>query len=235
MTYIEMQNLLKGKGIIVSDGEISKMDEYLHLLLEWNERFNLTSITNKEDAIEKHFYDSLLASDPNMLKKGVTVADLGTGAGFPGIVWAIVYPESSFTLVEATKKKCSFLEEVVKVLNIPNVKVINSRIEELPSSFKESFDIVTARALAELRILLELSIPLLKVHGTFIAMKGFQAKEELDRAEHALKVLNITNIDIRHASLPNFDGERNNIYLTKGKKTDKRYPRKYADMLKKPL
>lgn len=235
MTYEEMKSLLEKEGIVVSDDQISKLDEYLHLLVEWNEKFNLTSITNKEEVIEKHFYDCLLASSPSLLSDGKSVTDLGSGAGFPGLVWAIQYPNVSFTLVEATKKKCTFLEEVSKALALRNVKVINARVEELPSSFKESFDVVTARAVAELRILLELGVPLLKVGGSFVAMKGAHGKDELKNASHAIKTLGITNIDTRLASLPNSDGERVIILLQKGKKTEKRYPRKYSDILKKPL
>lgn len=235
MTYQEMLEELKKNNIELDENLIEKFDKYLHLLIEWNAKFNLTSIKEENEIIEKHFYDCLLASDPSLLRNNLSVMDLGSGAGFPGLVWAIAYPESSFTLIEATKKKCTFLEEAAKVLDLKNVKVLNARVEELPSSYKEFFDIVTARAVAELRILLELGVPFLKVGGTFIAMKGSNAQHELDNAAHALKVLNIMNIDTRHSSLPNSDGERNNIYLTKGKKTDKRYPRVYADIVKKPL
>ncbi len=235
MNYQEMISLLKDQGFDISDEKIQQLDEYLHLLLEWNEKFNLTSITEKADVIEKHFYDCLLASSPSLLVKGKEVADLGSGAGFPGLVWAIAYPEANFTLIEATKKKCTFLEEVTKALNLTNVKVVNARVEELPTDFKEKFDIVTARAVAELRILLELGAPLLKVGGTFIAMKGAHGNDELENAKHAIKALGITNIDTRLASLPNSDGDRTIILLNKGKKTDKRYPRKYSDILKKPL
>ena len=235
MNYEEMKSLLKDQGIDISDEKIQQLDEYLHLLLEWNEKFNLTSITEKADIIEKHFYDCLLASSPSLLLSGKEVADLGSGAGFPGLVWAIAYPEVSFTLIEATKKKCTFLNEISKALKLNNVRVINARVEELPASFNESFDIVTARAVAELRILLELGIPLLKVGGTFVAMKGSRGEEELANAKHAIKVLGISNIDTRLASLPNSDGDRTIIHLTKGKKTEKRYPRKYSDILKKPL
>lgn len=235
MNYEEMRNLLKDKGIILSDEIIQKFNEYFHLLVTWNEKFNLTSITNEEDVIEKHFYDCLIASDPTLLTKGKQVADLGSGAGFPGLVWAIVYGDVSFTLIEATKKKCTFLEEASKALGLKNVKVVNARVEELPPSFKESFDFVTARAVAELRILLELGVPFLKIGGTFIAMKGSHGNDELKNAANAIKSLSITNIDTRLLSLPNSDGERTIILLKKGKKTERKYPRKYADILKKPL
>ncbi len=235
MNYEEMISSLKEQGIEIGEKEIQQLDEYFHLLVEWNEKINLTAITNKEDVIEKHFYDCLLASSPSLLIKGKKVADLGSGAGFPGLVWAICYPELSFTLIDATKKKCTFLEEVVKALSLKNVKVVNARVEELPTTWREEFDIVTARAVAELRILLELGVPFLKVGGTFLAMKGSHGNDELKGAKHAIKALGITNIDTRVASLPNSDGERTLISLTKGKKTEKRYPRKYSDILKKPL
>ncbi len=235
MNYEEMRSLLEKQNIVLSDEKIHKFNEYFHLLVEWNEKFNLTSITSEEDVIEKHFYDCLLASDPSLLIKGKKVADLGSGAGFPGLVWAIAYDDVSFTLIEATKKKCTFLEEASKALNLKNVEVVNARAEELPPTIKESFDFVTARAVAELRILLELGVPFLKVGGIFIAMKGAHGKDELAKSSHALKTLNLTNIDTRLASLPNSDGERTIILLRKDKKTERKYPRKYSDILKKPL
>ncbi|HBE99240.1 MAG TPA: 16S rRNA (guanine(527)-N(7))-methyltransferase RsmG [Firmicutes bacterium] len=235
MTYEEMAALLKEKGILLTEECLQKLDEYLHLLIEWNERFNLTSIKTEGEIIEKHFYDCLLASDPSLLKEGKKVADLGSGAGFPGLVWAICFPKASYTLIEATKKKCTFLEEVARVLGLTNVTVLNGRVEELPSTYKESFDVVTARAVAELPIFAELALPFLKVNGTFVAMKGAHGEHELKNAEHACKVLGVSKISISLSSLPNDEGERCNIYLLKGKKTDKRYPRKYSDILKKPL
>lgn len=235
MTYEEMTSLLKEKKILVNEENLHKLDEYLHLLMEWNERFNLTSIKTEGDIIEKHFYDCLLAADSSLLNEGKKVADLGSGAGFPGLVWAICFPEASYTLIEATKKKCTFLEEVTHVLKLDNVTVINGRVEELPSNFKESFDVVTARAVAELRILVELALPLLKINGTFVAMKGTHGEFELGNAEKACKTLGVSKTSISFSSLPNDDGERCNIYLFKGRKTDKRYPRKYSDIVKKPL
>lgn len=235
MTYEEMTSLLKEKGIQISEESLRKLDEYLHLLIEWNERFNLTSIKTEGEIIEKHFYDCLLAADPSLLTEGKKVSDLGSGAGFPGLVWAICFPEASYTLIEATKKKCTFLEEVTHVLELSNVTIINGRVEELPATFKENFDVVTARAVAELRILAELALPLLKVNGTFVAMKGAHGEHELKDAEHACKALGVSKTSVSLSSLPNDDGERCNIYLLKGKKTDKRYPRKYSDILKKPL
>ncbi len=235
MNYEEMCNLLKDRGITLDNTKIQKLDEYLHLLIEWNERFNLTSIKSEGDIIEKHFYDCLLAADPSLLIEGKSVADLGSGAGFPGLVWAICFPEASFTLIEATKKKCTFLEEIARVLNLTNVIVMNARVEELPSTLRESFDVITARAVSELRVLLELGTPFLKVGGIFLAMKGSHGEDELKDSSKALKTLNLKVKDIRHSSLPNSDGERINILLEKEKKTEKRYPRKYADILKKPL
>ncbi len=235
MNYEEMQTLLKERGILLDEEKIKKLDEYLHLLIEWNDRFNLTSIKDEGDIIEKHFYDCLLAADPTLLIKGKKVADLGSGAGFPGLVWAISFSETDFTLIEATKKKCTFLEEMVRVLELKNVKVVNARVEELSPTLRESFDFVTARAVSELRVLLELGTSLLKVGGIFIALKGSHGEDELSLASKALKTLNLKVLDIRHASLPNSDGERINILLEKEKKTEKRYPRKYADILKKPL
>ncbi len=235
MNYEELIELCRQKGLELNEDTIHKLDEYLHLLVEWNDRFNLTSIKDEGGIIEKHFYDCLLAADSSLLAQGKKVADMGSGAGFPGLLWAICFKDASFTLIEATKKKCLFLEEVAKVLKLKNVKVINARVEDLPSSFRESFDVITARAVAELRVLLELGTPLLKVGGTFVAMKGMHGKDELENAKHAMKALNLDVIDTCLSYLPNDDGERVNIYLAKTKKNEKRYPRKYSDIIKKPL
>ena len=126
MNYGEMTSLLKQRGIEISNETCVKFDQYLHLLVEWNEKFNLTSIVIPEEIIEKHFYDCLIASDPTLFQHQ-QVLDIGSGAGFPGIVWAIAYPDSSFTLLDATKKKCLFLEEVKKALDLSNVTAIHGK------------------------------------------------------------------------------------------------------------
>lgn len=234
MTFPELREALAKCHLTLDDQMMEQYDRYLHLLVEWNEKFNLTSIVLPEEIVEKHFYDCLLASNPAHFPNK-QVLDIGSGAGFPGLVWAIAYPSSSFVLLDATQKKCLFLEEVKRALNLSNVTVIHGRAESLSSSLREHFDLVSARAVASLRILLELGAPWLKIGGTFIAMKGPKGEEELDEAHHAIKVLGLGQVEIRKATLPNEDGVRLNLYLKKERKTEKRYPRSYADVVKKPL
>ena len=231
MTYEEMVSLLSGK-IELNEKTVERFKKYAALLKEWNEKMNLTAITDEPEIVEKHFYDCLLPTDHDLLDDKL-ICDLGTGAGFPGMVWAIAYPKCVVTLVDATGKKCMFLNEVIKELNLTNAFVVNSRGEDL--DMREHFDIVTARAVAPLNILLEVTVPLVKEKGLMIAMKGAKGKEELADAKKAIQKLYLKVIEINEQSLPNDEGIRYNIILKKEKKTEKRYPRSWAEIQKKPL
>jgi 16S rRNA (guanine527-N7)-methyltransferase len=231
MTYSEMQ-LALGDKIKLTDAQIAQLTKYAALLKEWNEKMNLTSIVEENEVIEKHFFDCLIPAKVLPLE-GKACADLGTGAGFPGLVWAIAFPTCQMTLVEATTKKCTFLAEVVKQLDLKNVRILNHRAEELNN--KNQFDVVVARALAPLPILLELAIPLLKVHGTFLAMKSAKGREELAQSKNALDVLGAKLQDVQEENLPNEEGLRLNMMFEKTKPTEHKYPRKWADIEKKPL
>ena len=227
MTYEELQ-----KAFDLSDEVIESYKKYASLLKEWNEKMNLTAITDEPEIVEKHFYDCLLPTSHDLLDDRL-ICDLGTGAGFPGLVWAIAYPKSVVTLVDATCKKCTFLNEVIKELNLTNAFVVNSRGEDL--NMREHFDIVTARAVAPLNILLEVTVPPVKEKGLMIAMKGAKGKEELADAKKAVQKLYLKVININEQALPNDEGVRYNIILKKEKKTEKRYPRSWAEIQKKPL
>ena len=231
MTYEEMVSLLSGK-IELNEKTVERFKKYASLLKEWNEKMNLTAITDEPEIVEKHFYDCLLPTDHDLLDDKL-ICDLGTGAGFPGMVWAVAYPKCVVTLVDATGKKCMFLNEVIKQLNLTNAFVVNSRGEDL--DMREHFDIVTARAVAPLNILLEVCVPLIKEKGLMIAMKGAKGKEELADAKKAIQKLYLKVININEQALPNDEGVRYNIILKKEKKTEKRYPRSWADIQKKPL
>lgn len=231
MTYEEMVSLLSGK-IELNEKTVERFKKYAALLKEWNEKMNLTAITDEPEIVEKHFYDCLLPTDHDLLDDKL-ICDLGTGAGFPGMVWAIAYPKCVVTLVDATGKKCMFLNEVIKELNITNAFVVNSRGEDL--DMREHFDIVTARAVAPLNILLEVCVPLIKEKGLMIAMKGAKGKEELADAKKAVQKLYLKVININEQALPNDEGVRYNIILKKEKKTEKKYPRSWAEIQKKPL
>ncbi|MBR6866043.1 MAG: 16S rRNA (guanine(527)-N(7))-methyltransferase RsmG [Bacilli bacterium] len=231
MTYEEMVSLLSGR-VELNEKTVERFKKYASLLKEWNEKMNLTAITDEPEIVEKHFYDCLLPTDHDLLDDKL-ICDLGTGAGFPGMVWAIAYPKCVVTLVDATGKKCMFLNEVIKELNLTNAFVVNSRGEDL--DMREHFDIVTARAVAPLNILLEVCVPLIKEKGLMIAMKGAKGKEELADAKKAIQKLYLKVININEQALPNDEGVRYNIILKKEKKTEKRYPRSWADIQKKPL
>ena len=231
MTYEEMVSLLSGK-IELNEKTVERFKKYATLLKEWNEKMNLTAITDEPEIVEKHFYDCLLPTDHDLLDDKL-ICDLGTGAGFPGMVWAIAYPKCVVTLVDATGKKCMFLNEVIKELNLTNAFVVNSRGEDL--DMREHFDIVTARAVAPLNILLEVCVPLIKEKGLMIAMKGAKGKEELADAKKAVQKLYLKVININEQALPNDEGVRYNIILKKEKKTEKKYPRSWAEIQKKPL
>ena len=231
MTYEEVVSLLSGK-IELNEKTVERFKKYAALLKEWNEKMNLTAITDEPEIVEKHFYDCLLPTDHDLLDDKL-ICDLGTGAGFPGMVWAIAYPKCVVTLVDATGKKCMFLNEVIKELNLTNAFVVNSRGEDL--DMREHFDIVTARAVAPLNILLEVCVPLIKEKGLMIAMKGAKGKEELADAKKAVQKLYLKVININEQALPNDEGVRYNIILKKEKKTEKKYPRSWAEIQKKPL
>lgn len=232
MTYEEMAELLRNRGLELNEKTIERFKIYAATLKEWNEKMNLTAITDEPEIVEKHFYDCLLPTDHDLLDDRL-VCDLGTGAGFPGMVWAIAYPKSVVTLVDATGKKCQFLNEVVSKLNLTNVIVINSRGEDMKS--REHFDIVTARAVAPLNILLEVCVPLVKEKGLMIAMKGAKAQEELEKSRNAIQRLSLKVIKMEEASLPEEESKRYNIFFKKEQKTPNRYPRTWGDIQKKPL
>lgn len=208
-----------------------QVDKFLNYLLDTNKNMNLTAITNKEEMISKHIYDSLLISKAYDFKNK-TVLDVGSGGGFPGIPLAMLYPTAHFVLVDSTMKKVKYLDQVAKHLNLTNVEVKCARVEELKEI--EKYDVVIARALAELRIYLELVTHLVKVKGDVIALKGKNATEELTNSENAIKKLNLSLTKIQAALIPSGE-KRMNLIFTKNKSTDKQYPREFSQIKKRPL
>ena len=233
MDFVTFKAKLLENNIILNDKQIESYETYSKLLQEWNKVMDLTAIDEETQIIEKHFYDSLISAK-YFKYENQTLLDIGSGAGFPGLVLAIAFPNLKITLLEPTLKRCNFLNKVIDELGLTNVEVINSRSEDL-SSLREKFDYATARAVARLNILCEIIAPLLKVNGTFIALKGKQGEEELLEASNALKKLNLSIEKIQKVNLLTDNDERINIFLKLDQKIDAKYPRNFSQIKKKPL
>lgn len=223
---LKTQDFLK-----ISDEQKAQFVAYLNLIFEKNKVMNLTSIPDMEEAIDKHLFDCLLPL--KIIPQGVKeILDVGSGAGFPGIVWAIAMPNAKLTLIDATKKKCDFLNEVVTALNLKNVRILNLRAEDYKQ--KEKYDLVTARAVSSLPILLEITAPFCKVNGYVLALKGKNGKNELEESLNARKMLKLEVVTIQEEKL--FDDDtRINILFKKKEKTAHRYPRAWGIIQKSPL
>jgi 16S rRNA (guanine527-N7)-methyltransferase len=233
MTEKEFTEKLKDLNITCTKAELDQLNQYFELLIEWNNKINLTAITEKKDVYLKHFYDSLTITSVIDLSKVDSLCDVGTGAGFPGIVLKIFFPHIKLTLVDALNKRIKFLTLVCQKLGLSNVECVHARVEEYAKDNRERYDVVTARAVSKLNILLEYCIPLVKEKKYFVAMKG--KEKEIDICSHALKELNASIVDIVEIELLNNAGVRNLIKIEKQEKTNSKYPRKYAEMKKKPL
>jgi len=214
----------------LTDIQYDKYEKYYQILNEKNKVMNLTAITDYEGVFIKHFYDSLLLT--NVTKEYDNLIDVGSGAGFPGLVLSIFDESKKITLLEPTTKRCKFLELVKDELNLSNVTIINDRAENLKNKF---YRCATARAVAQVNVLLELIIPLLEVGGLFYCLKGSNYQEELVNAETAIKELNVEIKNIYHFELPFNQGKRVIVVFEKKKKTNPKYPRPYANIVKKPL
>lgn len=228
-----LKKLKEELNIELSEEKINKLDTYYELLIEWNSKFNLTTITEKESVYLKHFYDSLCIAKTTDFSKKLLLCDIGTGAGFPGMVLAIVFDEPNFTLVESNSKKCMFLNEVKCKLNLNNVKIVNQRAEEFAKKNRETFDIVTLRAVSSLRIIEELSIPILKVGGMLLPLKS-HIEDEVIEAKNTLIELNSHIDKIVEYTLPD-SSYRTIPIIIKDQKTNAKYPRNYSQIVKKPL
>lgn len=223
---------LKKLGILLTPKQEQDLDTYYKLLISYNNNVNLTAITKEEDVYLKHFYDSLTLFKGIDLKENLKICDLGTGAGFPGLVLKIVFPNLSITLVDSLEKRIKFLDLVIKELELKNIKTVHSRIEEFKEI--EAFDVVVSRAVSKINILLELGCKLPKVNGLFVFMKG-NILEELKSAKNALKVLNYSLEKIISFKLPIEESERNIVILKHTSPTSNKYPRQFSIIKKKPL
>ena len=224
---------LKKLNIELKETTLAMLNEYYSILKEENQKYNLTRIIEEDDVYLKHFYDSLTITKIIDINNQ-SICDLGSGAGFPGLVLGICFPSAKLTLIESNGKKCNFLNIVKKKLNLNNVTIINTRIEEYAKENRELYDIVTARAVAPLKHLLEYGIPLVKINGVFIAMKANVENEEKNIDNYYNK-LNIKEEQRIVFNLPHENSIRTLIKYQKEKETDKRYPRRYNEIIKKDL
>jgi 16S rRNA (guanine527-N7)-methyltransferase len=221
-------------NLILSSNQIEQLHTYQELLKEKNEVMNLTGIVEKEEVFEKHFLDSILFSFNENLS-GMKCIDVGTGAGFPGLVLAICYPELEMTLLEPLTKRCNFLSEVVDKLSLKNVIIVNQRSEDFCKTNKEQYDYAFARAVSKLNILVEIITPLLKVNGTFVALKGKIYQEEIEQSSNAFKELNLKVEKVKESRLPSENDVRGNVFIKKVNRTPNKYPRNYGQIKKRPL
>lgn len=226
-------NQLANRNISCDETQYDNLVKFMEHVLYWNERFNLTAIKDKEVFMEKMIFDSALAlTDLNLTNK--KVLDVGTGAGFPGVVLYLLNPKANITLLDSTSKKVDLLKKYAEE-NDYRYQCISSRVEEYTKSHREEFDYVFARAVAPLNILLELCLPLIKVGGYFIALKGPGVEEEINSSEKALKKLNGRIHKIIVDELPESNEVRNIVYIQKEKVTNHKYPREYSEIKKLPL
>lgn len=234
MNETEFIKKLKKIDIILTQNQINKFKIYYEYLIEYNKHTNLTSITTKEDVYLKHFYDSCLLTKTIDFNNIDTMLDIGCGAGFPGIVIKILFPNIKLTLLDSNNKKTKFCESLSTLLELDNVEIVNKRAEEYIIEKREYFDIVSARAVKNLPVLIELSIPYVKQNRYFIAMKS-DYEEELNNSKNGIKVLGAEYIKTININLPNNTGIRNFILIKKINKTNPKYPRNYSQIIKKPL
>lgn len=226
-----------GKRIDIefNDKQLDQFYEYMNLLLEWNKKINLTAIIEVEEIILKHFIDSLTIN--KYIGENKTLVDVGTGAGFPGIPLKIYRPDLKVTLVDSLNKRINFLNEVISKLDLKDINTVHNRIEDFgkDKKYRESFDYVTARAVANLTILSEYLIPISKVNGKCICMKGNDIEEEVNSSKNAINLLGGKINKIDYFELPNSDISRNIIVIDKIKETPNKYPRKAGLPSKEPL
>jgi 16S rRNA (guanine527-N7)-methyltransferase len=228
---------LREKGITLSEKQLNQFEMYFETLVEWNEKMNLTAITDKAEVYLKHFYDSITASFYFDFTKPFHLCDVGAGAGFPSIPLKIVFPHIEVTIVDSLNKRISFLNHLANELKLENVHFIHDRAETFGVNplYRENFDVVTARAVARMSVLSELCLPLVKVGGHFIAMKAAHANDELANGKKAITTLGGRLEEMFTFTLPMEESERNILIIKKAKQTPKKYPRKPGTPGKTPI
>lgn len=234
MNKQEFINKVEELGVKLTQEQLTQLDIYCKFLLEYNSHTNLTAIKEEEQVYLKHFYDSLTLIKAIDVTKQNNLLDIGTGAGFPGMVLKIVFPNLEVTLLDSNNKKINFLKELSMKLGLTNINFYHGRAEEFCVKKRETFDIVTARAVTNMTALTELCLPLVKIKGYFIALKGSN-QEELNDSLFAIEKLGGVVEETINFNLPYDGGERNILRILKQKNTPKEYPRRYEKIVKNPL
>ena len=231
----ELKNKAEKLQVTLNDEQLEQFYKYMQLLLEWNEKMNLTAITEPNDIILKHFIDSLTIL--NYIDNGKNVLDIGTGAGFPGIPLKIVKTDAKFTLLDSLNKRVTFLNTVINNLKLEEIVAIHGRAEEFVNqkNTRENYDFVVSRAVARLNVLLEYMLPFTKVGGRCICMKAFDIEEEINEAKSALQILGGEIEKIDEILLPESDIKRKIVIIKKVKNTHTKYPRKAGTPAKEPI
>lgn len=231
----EMKTNMEKINIELTDLQVEQFFTYMNLLIEWNKKINLTSIIEPKDIIIKHFVDC--GTILKYLKKGETIIDIGTGAGFPGIPLKILNETLKVTLVDSLNKRINFLNEVCEQLKLENVKLIHARAEDLARNgeYREKFDKSVSRAVANLSTLSEYDLPFVKKNGQMIAMKGFDIEEEVQNSKKAINILGGKITEINKFPLIDTDNKRSVVVIDKVKPTPKQFPRKAGKPLKEPI
>lgn len=229
---------LSAKGITLSDVQIQQFERYYELLIEWNEKINLTAITEKKEVYLKHFYDSIMVLwEMPLPHYDITLVDVGAGAGFPSIPLKIIKPELNITIVDSLNKRINFLHLVIATLGLTKITAVHGRAEEIGQNplYRAQFDLATARAVAALNVLSELCIPLVKKGGYFIALKAAKTDEEIQSAKSAITILGAKLESVQIATLPIEESERTFIKIKKTLDTPKKYPRQPGKPAKQPI
>ncbi len=237
MNINEFQSMLEEKGISLSSGQLDQFERYYELLVEWNEKMNLTAITDKEDVYLKHFYDSISAAFYVDFTQVQSLCDVGAGAGFPSIPLKICFPHLHISIVDSLNKRITFLNHLSDELGLKNTNFYHDRAETFGKNkaHREKYDMVTARAVARMSVLCELCLPLVKKGGYFVAMKASNVNEELTNAKKAIGMLGGQTDKMYSFVLPEEESERNIVKINKVKETPNKYPRKPGTPNKLPL
>lgn len=237
MNIEQFTKQLAAKQIELSSQQLAQFETYYEMLIEWNNKINLTAITDKKEVYLKHFYDSISAAFYIDTAKPLQICDVGAGAGFPSIPIKICFPHLQLTIVDSLQKRILFLDALAEALSLKNVSFFHDRAETFAQkeAHREQYDLVTARAVARMSVLSELCLPLVKKNGSFVAMKAASANEELAAAKKAIAILGGKVNSIHSFKLPLEESERNIIVIRKVKNTPKKFPRKPGIPNKTPI